>query len=98
MTTIDDILLWLFQNGQRNKRAMINLIDCVHASKATFTVDRSYSNLKFGEGLGITKADNGPIFLIKLYVRKSVDPRFKTRKYLTIFIYERFFLENGFEW
>ena len=72
MTTIDVIaFFFLFQNGQRNKQAMINLIDYVHVSKAIL-LSTGASDLKFGEDLRITKTDNGPIFLTQLGVRKSV--------------------------
>ena len=57
MTTIDDIVF--FYNRQCNRQTMITLVDCVHVSKAVFTIDWSYW-LEIWGGLGITKADNKP--------------------------------------
>ena len=69
---IDDIVFLLFQNGQRNKQAMINSIVFVYARRLLLATGAS--GLKFGEGLGMTKANNGPTFLTNFGVRKSVDP------------------------
>ena len=38
----------------------------------------------------MTKADNCPTFLIKLYIRKSVDPDSRLKNIRQFFIYERF--------
>ena len=49
---------------------MINSIDCVHARQ--FLLSTGASNLKFGEGLEVTKVNNGKTFLTKFGTRKSL--------------------------